>query len=77
MTSENSLCVRCAALHTYEDALCVPTGSREALLISDCAYGGANAGNRKQCQRFIPALPGLVEMRLDVFKNYKNKKQEI
>lgn len=75
MTSKSSVCMKCAALQTYGDALCTPTGGEEAMLISVCIYGGVNAGNRKQCRRFIPALPGLVEMRLDVFERYeKNKK---
>ena len=73
MTSKSSICIKCAALSTYEDALCVPAGSKEALLISDCAYGGINAGNRKQCQKFVPALPGLVEMRIAVIESYEKQ----
>lgn len=75
MTSKNSLCIKCEALETYSDTLCIPARSKEPLLISTCRYGGVNAGNRKQCKNFVPALPGLVESRLDVFKRYEKAKE--
>lgn len=71
MTSKNSLCIKCAKLEAASDALCIPARSKEPRLISTCLHGGVNAGNRKQCKNFEPAVQWIIEMRLDVFKRHE------
>lgn len=43
-------------------AVCVTNGKRN--LISNCLYGGKNAGNRKTCKKHREARPEIVAIRL-------------
>lgn len=67
MTTKNSICVRCDNLMAFTNAY---TGSKETgiHLISDCCYGGKNAGNRKKCKNFSEASEETIERRLRVFE---------
>ena len=68
MTTKDSICVRCAVLLAYTNAY---TGSKEdnnIALISDCAYGGKNTGNRKKCKNFVEADKNTIERRMKVLE---------
>ena len=62
MTYKESICVSCANLIASERAYCTNNGKRN--LISECPYGGRNAGNRKQCKDFKQAKEKTVAVRL-------------
>ena len=62
MTYKESICVLCANLSASEKAVCVNDGKRN--LISECLYGGKNAGNRKKCKKFRQAKPEIVTKRI-------------
>lgn len=65
MTTKDSICVRCAVLLANTSAVCTsPNGVKS--LISDCAYGGKNAGNRKKCINFVEADENTIEKRMRV-----------
>lgn len=68
MTTKDSICVRCAVLLAYTNAY---TGSKEdnnIALISECAYGGKNAGNREKCKTFKEASEDTIKRRMRVFE---------
>lgn len=62
MTYKESICVSCANLIASERAYCTNNGKRN--LISECPYGGLNAGNRKKCKEFRQAKSETVSARL-------------
>ena len=62
MTYKESICVLCANLYANTSAYCINNGKRN--LISECLYGGNNAGNRKKCKNFRQAKPKIVAERL-------------
>lgn len=64
MTSLDSICVKCIHLNCFLNAY-VGSGDKIAL-ISECAYGGQNAGNRKTCKRFVPASDITVSERVRI-----------
>lgn len=66
MTTKDSICVRCAVLLADTTAFCTSKGVNS--LISDCAYGGKNAGNRKKCKNFVEADKNTIERRLEVLE---------
>lgn len=67
MTTKDSICVRCAVLLAHTDAF-VRHEDDSISLISDCAYGGKNAGNRKTCKNFVEADKNTIERRLEVLE---------
>lgn len=67
MTTKDSICVRCAVLLAHTDAF-VRHEDDSISLISDCAYGGKNAGNRKKCINFVEASEETIERRMQVFE---------
>jgi hypothetical protein len=62
MTRETDICVRCGKLHTVTSAVII-TGNGKSL-ISECYYGGKNAGYRKTCSKFEEADKSTIEARL-------------
>lgn len=63
MTTKDSICVRCANLSAYTNAL-FTSNSGVKSLTSECYYGGKNAGNRKKCKSFKEASEETIERRL-------------
>lgn len=64
MTHKGSICVSCANLYASTNAVCINDGKRS--LISECLYGGRNAGDRKSCKNFRQANPKIIEERIKV-----------
>ena len=62
MTTKDSICIKCSHLVSYS---CVITSlSGERRLMSECMYGGKNAGNRKKCSKFKMSDLLTIERRL-------------
>ena len=70
MTYKESICVLCANLSAAEHAVCVNNGKRN--LISECLYGGKNAGNRKKCKNFRQAKQKIVAERINLLTERKD-----
>lgn len=66
MTHKNSICIRCANLDSYEGFVISKSG--DVSLISECYYGGKNAGDRKTCKRFRAAKEDTVRHRMKLFE---------
>lgn len=66
MTTIDSICYKCNNLSACTNCFCITNGKRS--LISDCFFGGKNAGNRKKCAKFEEADECLVAPRLKVLK---------
>ena len=62
MTHKDSICISCRFLNAYTNAI-VFTGKGRSL-ISECHYGGINAGDRKNCKRFEKASEKTIKERL-------------
>ena len=67
MTSVESICIRCKNLNAFINGVVVVVGGRRKL-ISECAYGGKNAGDRKQCKRFKEAEADIITARIKQLK---------
>lgn len=67
MTNEESVCVRCRNLYASTSAVCIGTNGKRSL-ISECLYGGKNAGNRKSCKHFRGANPLIIAERLKILR---------
>lgn len=65
MTTKDSICIRCENLDCFLNAKDTTNGVES--LISNCLYGGKNAGDRKTCSRFKPASEDVIKERLNVF----------
>ncbi len=63
MTNKNSICIKCKHLFAFINGCCV-TGNRK-YLISQCEYGGKNAGNRKSCKRFEETDKKTIQKRFE------------
>lgn len=68
MTTKDSICVRCAVLVAYTNAYTGSKKDNNIALISGCAYGGKNAGNRKKCVNFVEADENIIEGRMRVLE---------
>lgn len=66
MTTADSLCVKCRYLHAYLNSVVIAKGKRH--LISECCYGGNNAGNRKQCKKFSFAPEQEITARIEALR---------
>ena len=66
MTTKDSICVRCAVLLADTTAIFTSNGVKS--LVSDCVYGGKNAGNRKTCKNFVEAGKDTIERRMKVLE---------
>lgn len=66
MTTIDSICYMCNNLCAYTNCVCESNGKRH--LISQCFFGGKNAGNRKKCARFEKADECLIAPRLKILK---------
>lgn len=62
MTRETDVCVRCGKLNAATSAVIISDSKR--ILISNCYYGGKNAGHRKTCSKFEEADKETIEARL-------------
>ena len=67
MTTKDSICVRCENLKAFTNAL-TRHDDGSISLISECCYGGKNAGNRKTCKNFVEADKNTIERRLEVLE---------
>lgn len=68
MTYGESVCVRCKFLYASTSAVCIDKDGKRNL-ISECPYGGKNAGNRKSCKEFRGANPLVIAERLKVLRS--------
>lgn len=56
---EDNICLRCENADIY--GKCKENGSLEYHTFAVCRYGGKNAGQRRQCKRFIRKKKGASE----------------
>lgn len=73
MTHKNSICVRCKNLYSYNCFVISKNGAMS--LISECCYGGKNAGNRKTCKCFVPASDDVISRRIALFETTERRKR--
>ena len=66
MTRIDSVCVKCENLIASESGVDISCNIRS--LISQCVFGGKNAGNRKSCKKFKKASDEIIESRLKLLR---------
>lgn len=71
MTERNSICIQCKNLNVFLNTINISANGTKSL-ISDCLYGGINAGNRKTCKDFEKAEEQQILDRIACFKEYGN-----
>lgn len=67
MTTINSICVKCRRLYSSTNGCCVSSDGTRSL-ISNCMYGGKNAGNRKTCRDFEKTSEDVIAARIACLK---------
>jgi len=72
MTYKESICVSCVNLDATCAAVCINDGKPN--LISECYYGGKNAGNRKTCKKYRKASDSVIIKRMALLTKYEVKK---
>ena len=76
MTTKNAICIRCENLYAETSAFCISDNGNISL-ISNCLYGGKNAGNRAKCKRFKEARAEVIAEREKIFVEREARKYEL